>query len=140
MNTTNLKGRRKKYVKVYSSDPVKKVVYLYIMANIKPYIRIRPEQVVLRGMSGEIKTAEVFITGNLEAPLKIEAASFSLDGKIDYKIDMIEEGRKYKVKFENIPNIMGSYRGYLELKTNYRKRPRIKIRVSSRFRSVNNEQ
>ncbi len=125
---------------MYSSDPVKKVVYLNIIANIKPYIRVRPEQVTLRGMNGEIKTAEVFITGNLEDPLKIEAVNFTLEGKVDYVIDTIKEGKKYKVKFENIPGIMGSHRGYLELKTNYSKRPSIKIRVSSRFISMNNDQ
>lgn len=89
-------------------------------------------------MEGEIKTGEVYITGNLEKPLKIEAYSFSLDGKVNYEIDTIEEGKQYKVKFENIPDISGSHIGYLKLKTNYTERPSIKIRVSSRFRSMNN--
>lgn len=119
---------------MFSNDPVKKVSYLSISANIKPYIRISPEQVTLRGMNSEIKTGQVYITGNLEGPLNIEVDSYSLSGKVNYEVETIEEGRKYIVKFENNPDIKGFYRGYLKLKTNYTEEPTIKISVSSRFR------
>jgi hypothetical protein len=121
-------------VRVYNDDPVKKVAYLSIQANIIPYIRIRPKSVALRGMSSEVKTTEVFITGNLEEPLKIEADSFSLMGKVKYEIETVEEGKQYKVRFENLTGLKGSYSGYLKMKTSYPENPDIKIKISSRFK------
>ncbi|MFC1494720.1 hypothetical protein ACFL6W_05520 [Thermodesulfobacteriota bacterium] len=85
-------------------------------------------------MSGEVKTKEVFITGNLEEPLKIEVVSFDLKGKVQYEIETLKEEKQYKVKFENIPDVKGSFKGYLRMKTNYPESPGIKIRISGRFK------
>lgn len=118
---------------MFSDDPAKRVAYLSIQANITPIILIRPNSVVLRGMSGGIIAKEVFIIGNLEESLKLEVASFSLKEKVRYEIETVEEGKQYKVRFENIPGVTGSYRGYLSMSTNYPERPSIKIRISSSF-------
>jgi hypothetical protein len=118
---------------VFSDDPVKKVAYLSIQANITPVILIRPENVALRGLNGQIKAKEVYITGNLEEPLRIETASFNLAGKVRYKIETVKEGKQYKVRFENIPGVTGSFRGYLRMSTNYPEKPGIRIRVSGSF-------
>jgi len=126
--------RKKNYIRVHSNDPVKKVAYLNILANIKPYIMIKPRRAVLKGLDGEIKNVDILITSNLEEPLEIKPVSFNLEGKVSYRIDTVEEGKQYKVSFENVPYIKGVQNGYLKIKTNYKKKPDIKIGVTSRFK------
>ena len=67
-------------------------------------------------------------------PLELEPAEYNLGGSLTYRIEEVEQGRKFKVHFINLPGASGSFKGYLNLKTNYEEMPVINIRVNSNIR------
>lgn len=102
---------------------------------IKPLIKIEPlSTVTIRSENGEIGKSDIFIYAGIDKPLELKPASFNLEGKVSYVLETIEEGRKYKVSFQNAPEIERNYNGYLKFNTNYKEKPKITIRIHSRFK------
>ena len=133
-NTRNRWGEHTKYVRVISNDPQKKLEQLVLKAYIKPLIKIIPgSSVTLRGKPGEVKRMELTIMANVDEPLNIIPEKFSLDGKVSYMLEEVEKGKRYKITFENNPDAPGRFKGGLRLKTNYKEKPKIDIRINSRF-------
>ena len=78
-------------------------------------------------------TKSIEIIAGLDKPLTLEPGQFNLEGKLTYSIEEIDKGRKFNVYFTNIPGVAGSYRGFLDLMTNYDEKPVLNIRISGRF-------
>lgn len=97
-------------------------------------IKLEPSRSVnLRGKQGEIKSADLSISAGLDKPLKIKPGRYTLEGKVDYTLEEVEEGKRYKITFKNNPDVSGYFPGYLRLSTNYKEKPEITIRINSRF-------
>ena len=90
--------------------------------------------VILRGKSGETKSRVLTISAELEKPLKIEPGLFTLKGKVNYILEEVEKEKKYKINFQNNPEAKGHFKGFLRLSTNYKEKPKIDIRIDSRFK------
>jgi hypothetical protein len=88
----------------------------------------------LYGKEGAIVTKNVEITAGLDKPLTLEPVRFDLEGKATYKIDEIERGKKFIVRFSNVPGA-ASFSGSLSLITNYDEKPTITIKVRGRFKN-----
>ena len=67
----------------------------------------------------------VLIRGQLDEPLELTPIEFSLEGKVNYRVEELEQGRRFKIHFTNIPGPQKSYQGFLKLKTNYIETPEI---------------
>ncbi len=74
------------------------------------------------------------ITGSENRPLVIEVKYFDLKGIVEYNIETIEEGKKYRVSVQNAPDANANFRGYLKFKTNYPEKPELSIYIRGRFR------
>jgi len=72
---------------------------------------------------------EVTIHAYEDLPLTLKPSKFSISNKVDYEIKTIEEGKVYSLTFRDKLRQKGKYRGILEIKTNYPKKPKLKIRV-----------
>ena len=107
-----------------------------IKAFIKVYIRVSPRYVYLYGPSNQEIMRVVNIKAGLGRPLKIEPLSFDLPKRVSYSIKETEKGRDYVIRLTNVPGIAGSFRGALQLKTNYPEKPRITIFIRGRFQKV----
>lgn len=130
----NRSGKLKKSISVYSNDPRKKREHLTIEASIKPLIKLMPSRsVTLRGKPGETKSRVLTISAGSDRPLKIKPGKFTLEGKVSFALEEIEEGKQYKITFKNNPDVSGNFPGGLKLSTNYKEKPEIKIRIYSRF-------
>lgn len=81
------------------------------------------------------------ITAGESKPLKLVPGEFNLSDKLYYQIEQIDEGRKFKISFTNVPDLVGYHRGILRLKTNYPQKPEIviPIRVNIRKKAVKKE-
>ena len=124
----------RKSISVYSNDPRKKHERLILEATVKPVIKLIPSgSVTLRGKPGEIKSVDLSINAGLDKPLIIEPVKSNLEGNINYALEEIEKGKRYKINFQNLPDSRGDFRGYLRLGTNYKEKPEITIRIHSRF-------
>lgn len=106
---------------------------LSIKAFVKALINLSPRYVNLRGTEGQSITGVVEIRAGLDKPLTLEPGQFDLEGKVKYTIEEIEKGRKFKVRFTNIPGFPQPYRGFLKLKTNYPEKPEVTIWIKGWF-------
>jgi hypothetical protein len=97
-------------------------------------IHFSTQYVLLTGTEGQTITKTVEITAELEKPLALEVHKENLQGKLIYEIEEVEQGRKFQIHFSSVPGAPGTYRGYLKLKTNYREKPEVTIRVRGRFK------
>ncbi len=127
-------GKIVKSIGVFSNDPEKRNEHLMLEATIKPIFRLLPSSTVgLSGKKGEKKSAEVIISTGLDKPFKLKPDRFTLEGKLNYSIEPLDKGKSYRIVFKNNPDITGNFRGELRLRTDYKEKPQIKIKVDSRF-------
>jgi hypothetical protein len=123
-----------KSIGVFSNDPEKRNERLTLEATIKPIFSLLPSGIVeLSGKKGEMKRVEVIISTGLDKPFQLKPDRFTLEGKISYTIETLKEGKQYRVVFRNNPEIQGNYMGVLRLRTSYKEKPQINIKVDSRF-------
>lgn len=137
VDTKGLLGPLRENVKVYTNDPGRPQVILVVKAEVKPVITLSRRYVNFYGKEGEHMVKEVEITTEMEKPLILKPIQFSLDGKLTYALEQIEEGKKYKVRMENIPGPAQNFRGFLKLRTNYPEKPEITIWIWARMTRKN---
>ena len=95
---------------------------------------MKPRSVHLRGFKGDQITGEVTIHAYEDLPLTLKPSKFSISNKVDYEIKTIEEGKIYRLTFQDKLRQKGNYRGILEIKTNYPEKPTLKIRVYGKIK------
>lgn len=126
-------GRYGKLVKkalVISNDPVNSRIDISITANIEAAIRLSSVYVGLYARPDQKVTRVVEIEGMLDNPLKLQPLDFNLPNDVEFSIEEVTEGRKFRIHFSNIPGQPHRFNGYLKLKTSYPEKPKIKIRIN----------
>jgi hypothetical protein len=129
----NYEGVLNRTAKVYTNDPAEPVITLSLKASITAPISISPPYVSFYGIAGETLSLPVEIKAGLDKPLSLEPGKSNLEDKVTYRIEESEKGRRFTILFTNVPGPAETFRGYLNLKTNYDAKPLINIRVISRF-------
>jgi hypothetical protein len=133
LRTKNYEGFLNKTTKVYTNDPAMRVITLSLRAGIVAAITVSPPYVSFYGIAGEVFSLPVEVKAGLDKPLSLEPGKSDLRDKVMYKIEELEKGRRFRILFTNAPGPAETFRGYLDLKTNYDAKPLINIRVISRF-------
>ena len=133
VNTRGYDGWISKRAQVHTNDPRRRIMKLTIKAFVKVAIQLSPRYVYLTGKPGQTVTRAVEISARLDRPLRIETEHFTLDSKVNYHIEEIDKGKRYRINFTNVPGPSESFRGLLELTTNYPERPKIRIPIRGRF-------
>jgi len=123
-----------KSARVYTNDTPRGIQQISVRANIKVPIQISPKYLYFAGFSDTRLTKQVTITSKEEEPLRIEAASFDLEGKLTYDIKEVQAGREFLVIVTTVPEVSGTYLGSLKLKTNYTKKPELTINIRGRIK------
>jgi hypothetical protein len=134
VKTKGYQGTIHKSARVYTNDPANNIVKLSIKAVIQVPIYVSSRRVNLYGTEGQVLTKLVEVRAELNKPLELTPGQFNLAEKLTYTIEEIEKGRKFQVRFTNIPGPVQSYHGFLKLKTNYPEKPEITIPITGRFR------
>lgn len=119
---------------VYTNDPSKERFTIGLRTFVKVPISLKPRYLLFRGVKDTQTTRTIEITAGLDMPLELEPAQSNLGGNLTYRLEEVEEGRKFKVYFTSLPGASGSFRGYLNLKTNYEEMPVVNIRINATFR------
>ena len=96
---------------------------------MKPYIALSSQFVELFGAEGQNVSQSIDVTAGLEKPLILEPLDFNLSEKVEYSIEAVEKGKKYRITFKNINGSAGRFRGLLKIKTNYPEKPELTIFV-----------
>lgn len=135
VKTDDYRGKITRGAKVYSNDPRNKPETINIGVFVRVSIRVSPRSVNFRGEAGQVITKTVNIRAGLEKPLSIEPMAFDLDKKVQYRIEPIQEGKNFRIVFTSIPGSVGTYRGSMQLKTNYSEKPVITIPIRGKFKN-----
>jgi hypothetical protein len=133
VNTAGFQGPIDKSARVYSNDPANGQVTLRLKAVVQVPILVTPKYVYLSGSAEKTVTRIVEVTAELDKPLEITVGDFNLERKVHFKLEEIEKGRKYRVRFESIPGPPQTYQGFLKLKTNYAEKPEMTIWIRGRL-------
>jgi hypothetical protein len=133
LKTKGYEGKVRKSARVYTNDPIRQMETITMEAFIRPPILVSPKSVFLQGRATETLTKSVEITGDLAKALKIEPVNFSLKERVEYSIEEISPGKRYRIMFTSIPNAGNHYQGVLRLKTNYPEKPDLTIFVRGWF-------
>jgi len=128
-----------KSARVYSNDPGG-IAVLSLRAFVAAPIFLSPRYVSFYGFEQEATPVAVNIEAGLEKALNLEAGDFSLDGRVTYTIREVEKGRTFRIMFQALPGSAGSFRGYLNLKTNYPEKPLLNIKIIGRFAGGNSNE
>jgi hypothetical protein len=133
VSTEGFQGPIDKSAVVYSNDPVNGQITLRVKAVVQVPILLNPKYVYLSGSAEQSVTRVVEIKAGLDKPLEITPGEFNLEQKVSFKVEEIEKGRKYQVRFESIPGSPQTYQGFLKIKTNYAEKPEMTIWIRGRL-------
>lgn len=133
INTKGYQGAISKTARVQTDDPANAEIALTMKAEVKVPIYLSSSFVYLMANKDETVSREVEIRAELDKPLTLEPVVFDLDKIVQYKMEEIEKGRKFKLTFTTTPETPGTFQGVLKLKTNYPERPEIALRIRGRI-------
>lgn len=136
VNTKGYEGKIYKGALVNTNDGEQNAVHLGIKAFVKVPVSVSPRYVSFRGKAGQSIIRVVEIKAGLSKPLILSLDQFDLEGKVKYRLEEIEKGRRFKIHLTNIPGPKPVFSGFLSLKTNYPEKPVITIKIRGRFREI----
>jgi hypothetical protein len=122
-----------KKAQVFSNDPANSRIQIGLTAHVKSAIRVSNRYVSLYVSEGKKVTRVVQIEGMLGKPLALKPVEFSLPAEVIYSIEEVEEGRKFRIHFANVPGKPHKFRGHLKLKTSYPEKPIIILKINGRI-------
>lgn len=136
VNTSGYRGNVTKSARVFSNDPSNKIMTLSIRMTVQEAISLSQSRIYLKGEEGQHITESLVIEAKTGKPLELEPAPFDLKDKIDYKIEYIEKGKRYKITLTNKEGVTGSYKSKLKIKTNYPEKPQLVVYVFMNIRKT----
>jgi len=129
VDTKGYQGAILKAARIISNDPGSSNETIKVGGFVKPYIAISSKYVELYGSEGQNISQSVDITAGVKKPLLLEPSDFSLSEKVEFSIEALEAGKKYRITFKNINGSADRFRGILKIKTNYEEKPELTIFV-----------
>lgn len=119
-------GRFKKSWSVSTNDPDTPRLVLYVGGSVKKVFEFSG-QLAMSGFRDEEMRGETILTNLLDEPISIKgwswdekATTAGIEEKIGIKLDVVEQGRKYKISAWKKPGVEPEhYRGEIVLETDY---------------------
>lgn len=136
VHTKGYQGDIHKSALVNTNDREQNAVYLGIKAFVKVPVLVSPPYVRFYGKAGQSITRVVEVKAGLNKALTLSQGQFDLEGKVKYRLEEIETGRRFKIHLTSIPGPWPTFRGALRLKTNYPEKPIINIMIWGRFKEI----
>ena len=129
IDTIGYPGSIYKSARIYTNDPLAKGIRLTVKARVKMPILVSENHITLLSAADQPAGIAIEVRANLDRPLELTPGEFDLEGKAEYEISAVEEGRVFKVVLRSVPGKTQNYRGILVLKTNYPERPELMIMI-----------
>ena len=115
---------------VWSNDPQRKSVALYLKGKVKPHISLIPGGYLsLQGVKGRVPVEKLEIINNHKKPFKIKTVIHDLPDLIHWQIKENVPGFSYTLEVEDISKKAGEYTGHLILQTDQPQKPELLIIV-----------
>jgi hypothetical protein len=131
IDTTKESEEFEKKAVVWSNDPQRKRVALYLMGEVKPHISLVPGGYLsLQGVRGQVPGEKLEIINNHKQPLKIIAVIHDLPDQIQWRLKENIPGFSYTLEVEAISTKAGDFSGHLIVQTDLTQKPELVIIVN----------
>ena len=131
IDTSRVNAEFEKKAVVWSNDPQRKSVALYLKGEVKPHISLVPGGYLsLQGVKGRVPAQKLDIINNHEQPFNITSIISDLPDNIIWRLKEIKPGYSYTLEVEDISTKAGQYSGHLVLRTDQLQKPKLVIIVS----------
>jgi hypothetical protein len=135
IDSSRIMGRFEKKAIVWSNDPDRMSVALYLKGEVKAHISLEPGGYIsLVGVKGKTPTGHVEIINNHETPVKITNVDNDLPDRIRWRIKEIKPGFDYRLEVEDIAKKGGSYTAHLTIRTDNPEKPELTLIVRGEIR------
>jgi hypothetical protein len=131
VDTSRVRAKFQKKAMVWSNDPQRKSVALYLKGEVKPHISLVPGGYLsLQGAKGRVPAEKLQIINNHTQPFKITSIISDLPVNIIWHLKEIKPGYSYMLIVEDISKTAGQYSGHLVVRTDQPQKPELVIIVS----------
>ena len=131
IDTSRITAEFKKKATVWSNDPNKERVVLYLMGEVKPHISLVPGGYLsLQGVQGRVPAEKLDIINNHPQPFKIVGFISDLPDHIIWRLEENKPGFSYTLVVENISKEAGEFTGHLIVRTDQPQKPELVIIVN----------
>lgn len=131
IDTSSVNEEFEKKATVWSNDPQRKRVELYLRGEVKPHILLAPGGYLsLQGVKGQVPGEKLEIINNHKQPFKIIDVVNELPDHIKWRLQEIKPGYVYTLAVEDISKKAGEFSGHLIVRTDQPQKPEIVIIVS----------
>jgi hypothetical protein len=131
LDTRVVRGAFEKGAAVWSDDPERGFVPLYLRGEVKPHVLLEPGAYLsLQGVVGKVGAESLEIKNNREMPLELTGLAHDLAGRIRCRLRVIKTGYVYRLQVEDISNQAGTYTGRVRMRTNLAEKPELVIIIS----------
>jgi hypothetical protein len=111
-------------------------VIIGLTVDVEVPIVVTPRYLLFTGIEGRVVTQVIEITAGLDKSLRLKPAQFTLVDRMNYRIVEVERGKKFRIHFSNSPEASGSFRGFLNIRTNYDEKPILNISIHARIKKA----
>ena len=131
IDTSKEIGEFNKKAVVWSNDPQRKSVALYLKGEVKPHISLIPGGYLsLQGVWGQVPAEKLEIINNHKQPIKIKTVIHDLPDHIHWRLKENVSGFSYTLEVEDISKKAGEYTGHLILQTDQPQKPELVIIIN----------
>jgi hypothetical protein len=121
---------------VWSNDPIRRSIALYLKGEVRPHISVEPGGYVsLWGTPGQVPPGHLDIINNHKKPIKIIRIDTDRPDRIKWRLRETKPGFVYRLEVEDIPKTAATYTGHLKVRTNNPKKPELTIIVNGDIRA-----
>ena len=116
---------------VWSNDPQRKSIALYLKGEVKPHISLIPGGYLsLQGFKGRVPAEKLDIINNHKQPFNITAVIHDLPDHIHWRLKKNISGFSYTLEVEDISTKAGEFSGHLVVQTDLTQKPELVIIVN----------
>jgi len=131
IDTARIRGEFVKKALVWSNDPKRRSLALYLTGKVKPHISLEPGGYLsLAGTEGRVAKEHLDIINNHTSPMKITGVESDLKDHVVWHIEQIRPGYVYRLEVEDISKTAGDYTGRLTIQTDNSEKPELIIIVN----------
>jgi len=135
IDSSSVRGEFEKKAIVWSNDPDRMSVALYLKGKVMPHISLDPGgYIALMGTNGNVPTGHVKIINHHESPVKITGVDNDLPDRVRWRIEEIKPGFVYKLEVEDISRNDGDYTAHLTIRTDNPEKPELTLIVRGEIR------
>ena len=135
MDTEGFTGRTGLDAVVTSNDPETPNRKIEVAVMVLPLIDLQPDRVILSGPAGKVLEKTLVIRSNIQDPLQLGIDEETVPPEITCVLSPKEPGKSYLLTVRNKNETPNVYRRTFQIKTNYARRPTLKVPVFGRILS-----